>query len=177
MDMAEPAGVLAAGRAGALPAGSCCEGLGWAGSGPSEVDDTDAAAAAAATFPAAMANFIRAASFIQDTKPGVRLCFSATEQGGGMRSSNNRSVKPRASESLKKLSVDKRSLLLRGIIGARLVWELCKKVVGRTYMVLPSFLFFLVRFSPLPLQLLFQHSSAGIRLGLKTQQTIMYRTC
>lgn len=33
-------------------------------------------------------------------------------------------------------------------------------------MVLPRLLFFLVRFSPLLLQLLFQHGSAGVGLGL-----------
>lgn len=49
------------------------------------------------------------------------------------------------------------------------------KTWWRTYMVLPCFLFFLVRFSPLLLQLLFQHSSAGIRLGLKMQQMIDLR--
>lgn len=77
MDMARMDRGLDTGRAGALGAGSGREGLGWGGRGLLEVDDTaTAAAAAGATFPAAMPTFTpRAASYHNTQNQKIRPFF------------------------------------------------------------------------------------------------------
>ena len=67
MDIAGVGWGLDAGRAGALAVGSGREGLGC-GTGLSEVDDTATAAAAAATFPAAMPTFTPRAASLHNTQ-------------------------------------------------------------------------------------------------------------